>query len=628
MLTFAVVVSRHGGPIPDRVLDRLRDRACDDVPFEVGSHLLWSNESGTVWFGGWQDASDTASAAHHWHVDDDGLTAFAGHIWPRRDGWRGSGPWAAQLAGHLRSTPLTEGDDLSGVHVAASLHPRGRCTVAADPFGIGHIYWGQGRDVIAIATRAALAAGVLAAEHGTAPKRDAIGVGWLAYSVQVMGLQTGFEQITAVPEGARVDIDPAGGARLVHAERSPWLLQSGGSASPEAVLEEVRNEMATGIRTARSLSGRTMRAGLTGGKDSRLMLALLLADGLAGEVEFETLGQTDLPDVVVARQIAEAFGLRRAGQPRQAESSAWRQARDAAVRDRGYGDLSSREIDLRSTAWAGSGARNALESLGRPPPSDQVVLSGMFGETMRTNYPGSTRLRSKQGVSQFPNNHGFGTAGILRPEALAHYRREMHRLLFVGCLETDSPQDVLDTFFIRRVRRWSGTAREIDPESRVFPLYSITGTRLAFAIGAENRHAEWIHYQLMRQACDPLVHIPFADKGWSAGADGGLVRPRRHREPAPAAPPTMKRPVAAPPQPPVRTVRGDRRAATAATDLDIMRRFLGEDASSALFDVIDPVATRHALDRFETLRESQRRQLYGALTAAIWLGGHEITLRR
>ena len=133
--------------------------------------------------------------------------------------------------------------------------------VAADPFGIGLVYWGQGRDVIAISTRAALAAGVLASEHGTAPQRDAIGVGWLAYSVQVMGLQTGFEQITVVPEGARVDIDPAGGARLVHAERSPWLLPSGGSASPEAVLEEVRNEMTTSIRTARSLPGRTNACG-------------------------------------------------------------------------------------------------------------------------------------------------------------------------------------------------------------------------------------------------------------------------------------------------------------------------------------------------------------------------------
>ena len=279
-----------------------------------------------------------------------------------------------------------------------------------------------------------------------------------------------------------------------------------------------------------------MRAGLTGGKDSRLMLALLLADGLAGEVEFETLGQTDLPDVVVARQIAESFGLRHVGQPRQAESSAWRQSRDAAVRDQGYGDLSSREIDLRSTAWAGSGARNVREGVGRPPPNDQVLLSGMFGETMRTNYPGSTRFRSKERVAGLPEDLGFGSAGILRPEVLAHYRDEIHRLLFVGCLETDSPQDVLDTFFIRRVRRWFGTAREIDPESRVFPLYSITGIRLAFAIGAENRHAEWIHYQLMRQACDPLVDIPFADGGWSAGADGGLVRSRRHREPAPAPP--------------------------------------------------------------------------------------------
>lgn len=198
MLTFAVVVARSGCRVPRRVLDHLRDRTCRDVPFDPGQHLVWSNEAETVWFGGWQDVTDEESAAHHWHVDPEGLTAFAGQIWPRLDGWRGVDPWSGQLAQYLRSTPLTAGtEDLAGIYVAASLHPRGRSSVGADPLGIGLIYWGEGRDVVIISSRAELAAGILAAEHGSPPARDTLGTGWRAYSGQPMGLRTGSSRRSA-----------------------------------------------------------------------------------------------------------------------------------------------------------------------------------------------------------------------------------------------------------------------------------------------------------------------------------------------------------------------------------------------------------------------------------------------
>ena len=172
MLTFCVLVSQTGGPLPEHVLERLRDPECPEVPFEARHHLVWSNASRTVWFAGWQDGADGASASHHWHVDDDALTAFSGQVWPRLDGWRRADPWAEQLAELLRSTPLRAGaDDLAGVFVALSLRRRGPSSVAADPLGIGLTYWGHGREFVAISSRASLAAAVLAAESSAAPIR-------------------------------------------------------------------------------------------------------------------------------------------------------------------------------------------------------------------------------------------------------------------------------------------------------------------------------------------------------------------------------------------------------------------------------------------------------------------------
>jgi hypothetical protein len=629
MLTFAVVVSRSGGPIPGRVLGRLRDRACADVPFEAANHVVWSNDSGTVSFGGWHDASDESSPEHFWHVDHDGLTAFAGHLWPRMDGWRGSGAWAAQLAEHFRRSPRTAGaDDLAGIYIAASLRRQGRCSVGADPLGIGLAYWGEGRDVIVISTRAALAAGLLASERATEPKRDTIGAGWIVYGIRALGLQTGFEQISVLPQGALVDIDPRGGVRLRQWSSPPWRPGPGDTTAPEEALERARQEMSAFLRMALASPGRPIRAGLTGGKDSRLILALLIADGLADDVEFQTNGQADLPDVVVATQIAESFGLHHVLNPDRAGMREWRQALDAAVRANEHEDLSSREIAFRLTAWLCSGSRNVCDvHLQRPTSDHRALLTGLFGETFRTNFSASTRFHSKQQIAHFPAELGLGTAGILRPEVLAHYRNEAHRLLFDGCLDADSPQDVVDTFFIRNwLRRWFGTVQEIEYQSRLFPLYSITGTRLAFAIGAENRHAEWIHYQLIREACEPLLHVPFADHGWSTAAGSGLRSPQRHNEPAPA--PTNG-PVAQPPKPSrpkkwERTAGRDLRAKVEAVDLEVMRRLLQGDPSNPLFEIVDPVAVNRALDEYQSLPHAHKQQLYGALTAAIWLGRHEI----
>jgi hypothetical protein len=216
----------------------------------------------------------------------------------------------------------------------------------------------------------------------------------------------------------------------------------------------------------------------------------------------------------------------------------------------------------------------------------------------------------------------------------------VHELLFDGAQHGDSPQDIIDSFYLRhRLRRWLGPTQEVDSQDRVFPLYSITAIRLGFAIGAENRHAEWIHYQLMRNACEPLVHAPFGASGWPPGADGDLMPPETFDDPIPTQPPRRRhrdvahdrlaglaRRVMHPA--PVRHVAREYRAKVRATDVDIMRRILRHDAANPAFEIIDAPAAQRALDRFDALPEMHRLQLYGALSAVIWLGGHEVELPR
>lgn len=639
MLSFAIVVSRTRGTAPPaQVCAYLGDRGCADAPFEVAHHLSWSNESGSVWFGGWQDAADPGAPDHHWHVTQRCLTAFAGSVWPRRDGWKSNEPWARQLARYLGSTPLAEsGDDFGGIFVAASLPRRGEGTVVTDPLGIGLTYWGEGRDILVIASRAALAAGILGAEVDRVPARDAYGTGWLAYSVYAMGHRTGFENVSVIPVGARVRIGKDGTAEIVPSARRPWRLPDSQVDHPEEVLTEARVEMTTAVRMALERPGIHVRSGLTGGKDSRLVLAILIGAGLESNVEFQTVGNEDLPDVVIARRIAERFGLRHVVNPGRLEQRTWRRALNAAVRADSSADLSDREIALRMTTWVGSGSLNVAEPhVGRSPFGDMVLLSGACGEALRTNYPPTIQFSTKRRAgARFPIGQKFGVAGILRPEVLRRYREDLHGLLFDDALVSDSPQDVVDAFYLRnRLRRWLGANLELDTPRREFPLYSITAVRLAFAIGTGSRHAEWIHYQLIRQTCPELLDEPFGHGQWSDGADR-LIPPRRYKDPVPTAPPRLDWPgrviswtrrslAKMRPSAPVRTFWRDSRAESEQTDIEIMRRYLSDDPSGSLVEIIDPVATRRAIENFTDLREGPRLQLYGALTAAIWLGRDEI----
>jgi hypothetical protein len=640
MLTYAIAVARSGGVVPTSALTLLRNRSPAELPFHACQHLFWTNPSGSVAFAGWQDTLDDCGIGSRWHHTPDRVTAFTGWMWPRGRPWPGDRPWAAQLAEHLSTHPLEQGTDgFLGVFTALSLGRDGRGAVASDPLGIGLMYMAEGPELTVLSSRANLAARLLTAKSTASPPRDTLGTCWLAYSPYPIGTRTSFEGVEVAPAGAAAEIDPAYGIRLRRTAVPPWRGRPP-SDEREALVGELRADIATSIRAALNLRVGRHLANLTGGKDSRLVLAVLLDEGLADEFEFRTWGSADLPDVLIARQIAATFGLRHEVRRTDEDLRESRAARAAALRDAGYGEVPRREMVFRVTAGSWFGMRNVSEpGSASPPRGERVLLSGLFGETLRTNFPQTGWLKSMPQLEAFPREGlGFGSAGILRPEAKAYYDEEARRAVLDEFTEGDGPQDAVDAFYIRhRLRRWSGTGLEIDQRNRVFPLYSHAGLRAAFGIGAQDRHAEWIHFEIMHRACEPLARLPFDKGGWDKRLHSGSSSPDPQAEAAPApSGPARPSVQSVPPSdsrqrtgrgPRTRTVRRDRRQKAESTDLEIMRRYLLDDRSNPVFDIVDPDATAAVLDRFTELRDSTKLQLFGALTAAMWLGGSGITIQ-
>lgn len=618
LLTFALAAGRA---IPESVLAALDDPQPAELPFRASEHICWSNPAGTVIFAGWQDDVDLGVGSR-WCESPAGLTAFTGHVWPRANLWSGNEPWSTQLARFLRANPLRDGTrKLLGIFTAISLDNDGRGTIAPDGLSTSLLYRSAVRGTTILSSRAKLAARL--ASDGP-PARDVLGTGWLAYSGYPIGTRTGFEGVDVVPFGVRAEISPTG--VTYRQVTPPWAAAVSGD--PRSLLDDLHSDIATSIRAALAypVSNRIME--LTGGKDSRVVLAVLLAEGLADQFEYRTLGSKNLADVDIASDLATRFGLsHEAGRDHGlARRSAARGKRLAAR----FPDDTWRERALRLNVGLTSGMRLAWQvPSAAPPTGDRVTLGGNCGEALTTNYPQTTALRNHAELHHvLVATWGHGTAKLLRRDALEHYRAEAVAAAYDGFGSVDAPQDLIDAMYIRhRLRRWFGATQEVDERNHVFPLHSQRGVELAFAIGARDRHRLWTYRELFERTIPSLADQTFASWGWP---DQSV--PARRRD---TTSQQLRRVLAArvsnsrlrqrfvQPTPPA-TVGQESRENNATLDREIMRRYLLDDPSNRVFEIVDRRAVETAINDFPRMRKNSKDQLCGAMSAAIWLGGHEI----
>lgn len=254
-------------------------------------------------------------------------------------------------------------------------------------------------------------------------------------------------------------------------------------------------------------SGAPLRSGLTSGRDTRVLLALLRAVGAAEAVDFYTSGGPADLDVRRAAELAERFGLtHRLTVPVAPAGAAWaEQTTQFLVRTDGLGNL-----ELISD-W-----------VDHELPLDHVALEfwGGGGEVGRTNkhvlgplvamLPG---LRGSDAAAERVLTRGVGDAtGAVRPGAVEQARR--HLRSFAGRFAAEGwPPDTLQEafyafeFFPARpgmgVRRASGTTDLFSPfATRAFVEH-------AFAVSPGERFLEAPHHDLIMQLAPDVDALPY-----------------------------------------------------------------------------------------------------------------------
>lgn len=663
MNCFVVVTGRGGGPVPPDVLDRLAEPSPRALARPPEAAHLWRTEDGRVAAAAWESGGAALGVGSRWHTDEHGLATFSGLLWSRGRGWDTGPTWAAQLGGVLRRGrwSASDAERFDGIWTLASLDAHGHGVVAGDPLGFGALYWAETPTCFVVSNRAAVAAW-LATPPGRTPAVDLDAAGDLAFVSYPLGDRTGFAAVRAVPQGAFVRLDRAGAA-VDQPTATPWLVDG---LLPRLDLEEmlpvIAGDIRASLRVATALTPAGARFELTGGKDSRLVLAHLLAEGLEDRCTFFTWGAPDLPDVVVAGDLIDRFDLRRVGDPPRhplTQQPVPRGTMPMSARAGPPLPTPSPEAEPAARlAWhlhATSGASSSWDQ--RPLPgqiSPAVAITGFGGETMRTIHGRTAPLTTRDDVVRYVRLGGFGAdpARILTPEARRHHQDRLIAAIDAVWPADGSPQDAIDGFYLsQRLRRWFSALHEHDGRNRTFPLYTMSGVRTAYAIGHRRRHDAVLIFRLMTAAHPELAKLPFAGagSGWPAGAVAGLPDAaayptaagptvdramRAFLEGEPASAPAARRgwfrrrPGAAPtPSALPRLVRPGRRPETAVEAAQLERA----DATVALLlahadvgpghpleGVVDLDALRATAARFRDLDYLSRRAVHDAATAVRW----------
>lgn len=595
MLAYLVLSSRTGAPIDPGAIHRFDRDELPDIPLRPTERVLWQNLNRTTTFFGWQAFTGFAGIGSHWEIDEGGLTAFSGHCWPRETGWkhRSGRSWAAQLREWLANrADLREArGELFGQFTLIALTAMGDGFIAPDVMNAEPVYVAESDELIAVSNRAGLAARAVA-PAGIEPERSLMGAGWLLCLGSMLDEESGYWDAQHLPFGSYVSIEPIDGAKIVHPGRSP--LVPAAESSYEDALERVDRELRHTMRVIAELPIPDLELALSGGKDSRLLTAIILSEGLQDRFHFSTIGPPDKADPLAARQIASTFGLN------------W------SLIDRTGRSPEAAFEEVRAHAGLVEGITSAWDAVGPTGFAAGATVSGLAGEYLRW---GALGLKGTQVTSQdellalLRRSVGFDPLGILRPEALEYYHQAMASWANQH-LERGDDVTQIGSFYMQetRMRSRAGPTQAWNARMRLSPFSTRGIVQANHGLPAASRPSHRFTIDLMRLHSLALSKLPLAASTWDEGSIAHLPDADNYRRIEP-----------------IRTTSIDARnwrLIHYADYLPMLRTYL--------LDRQNPI---HDLVQFDRLEEriatgdanpGRTRMLWGALTAAIWMGRHEL----
>jgi hypothetical protein len=465
------------------------------VPERVFSHRL----------GGWRLVA-LACATHYYEADsqmwiglDGGACVIHGLVW--RTG-TGTLLDARSVAALLDAPGDLLPDDIAGEYVIARLYPDGTLAALADPAGLHQLFHPENGAPI-VSNRAAFVAAL--SGRGTPDRDSALWLGTIGYRA---GLASGWAGVRQLGQGAQLRGDAAG----LRVSEQPWRMPAARGFDAGLAAQGLEQAKAA-IRLA--AGDGPLDLPITGGKDSRVVLAIALAAGLRDRLTLFTRGYAGHPDVVVGALIADRLGVPHRREPPLGSD---------VPADLGPADFMTR---LWITAFQADGGMGGWDNIIGTQVGRETLISGHLGEVLKA-YAKRPSEDARDPVALVRLQAPFDPMDVLRPPARARLidalGSQMAEAIAAGADDADLP----DLFYWRnRVPNWLGGIRGIKSFERqpVLPLGVPALMALAFRMTAAERKTELAHYRLIEAAAPELIDLPFAHQSWDPALGAPVVAP-------------------------------------------------------------------------------------------------------
>jgi len=409
---------------------------------------------------------------------------------------------AAAVAAWLDAPGARLPDDVAGEYAVVRLYPDGTLEAFGDPAGLHQIFL-DGEGLPIVANRASFVAALAGRRQ---PDRDsALWLGTIGYR---LGTRSGWDDVHQLEQGAVLRMDASG----VRIDRSPLVL-SPSRGFDSGLLAEGLVQAQAAIRLA--AADDLLDLPITGGKDSRVVLAIALAAGFRDRLSLFTRGYAGHPDVAVGEMIAASINVPHRREPPLGSD---------LPADLGPQAFLAR---LRAIAFQTDGGMGGWDNVAASAIGRSTIVSGHFGEVLKA-YAKRAPAGPLDPAGMVRLQAPFDPLEVLRPPARARLtaalQSQMDDARATGAEEADLP----DIFYWRnRVPNWLGGIRGVKSFERqpVLPLGVPALMRLAFRMTAAERKAELAHYRLIETAAPELLDLPFAHQSWHPSLGAKAVPP-------------------------------------------------------------------------------------------------------
>jgi hypothetical protein len=579
MRSYLAVVSLGANPVGlPTVMEAAARRG---LPFrsDGAPTATWSNADGRVLIAAWSNEPEQADRPLLTRHGDGGVVGFSGSV-------RGPLPLPSDV---------TTGDlDLGGVWSVFTAHSQG-LVAATCASGAEVVYVAETPELVVVGNRALL---VHLTANPSGPVADLIGLAGVFNSGYCVTGRTAFDGVRALSPRERFVCELSGAA-------STTIYGAGGT---DASAQDVAQALLASVEPLQD-SEHLVRLGLTGGRDSRLLVALLTSAGVS--VDTQTSGLPGDPDVVVAKEVASRLGVpHKVSRPRGAKVD------EASVTV----DVRAR---VREAVVLADGMLSAYDRVGRIDDRYNARIapfSGSGGEILRAYFAGSLKdPHDPQEVVRYMRTRLYASAKRMAPGMLQAYQVDTAPWMTAA---VDRGPAALEDFYVRqRTGRWTGSARSSASIGSLAwrPYLDHRVVTLVRNVPLEDRLSERLIADILDVLAPSLSGIRYAGRRYKFDekppADPALRRTWEQRAP-------------------VQGTHGDQAGLNWRTDLPEVRRELADivmDAPSEFWDLADRkqvsefVARTEDRTRWDTMKMWHLATVADALSSNFYVGESRFT---